>query len=600
METYIINSGNVSAALSELKKGGKHFIITVDVPFPGGTVELGAGSILTFRGGSFTTGTSTTVKLKSCQIFAGAYPIFHKNIKITGLESAEVRAEWFRSADDASDADYINRAITAAKGCPVVLETRTYELGDSIRFIPDSIRQTLICPGTLSVANASGSIPAIDINTGSVRLQINKIQGASTATGYKGIGIKFSVYNENSDIEVTTMRNLEKGFFVQPDVRGKHPNKPEEDTGGVQYCRIKFGSIYADYCFYIDVFSTAQYLYKDTNDKASLPELAADGKLSTTALEALNWFNENQISGGLMQGKYGVYILSPNEFKITDGTKEYANTINPANVNNVMNGLKFENISFEGITKLALRLRSVQRSVFLNLQMFNSMPQTGKDPNDPTDFTPWIDLENINEVRMTFNSFVLPNRIKVGNRCKNSYIYGPILDNPANYGSHFDTLGIDTLYEQSGSSMIEKSQMYVTNSVVPYNMAKTINVSAETTMYIKDLLPNLKDGTTSTSQISLPVLASALKVNITKPTTLTIELTGIDRFAPCLYTVDASIFSGGKLNFKTTGYLGIEGGTYTPENTQDNKPAYTIKTVSASGIYAIQWLSNWSLRITKL
>lgn len=42
METYIINSGNVSAALSELKKGGKHFIITVDVPFPGGTVELGA------------------------------------------------------------------------------------------------------------------------------------------------------------------------------------------------------------------------------------------------------------------------------------------------------------------------------------------------------------------------------------------------------------------------------------------------------------------------------------------------------------------------------------------------------------------------------
>ena len=119
-------------------------------------------------------------------------------------------------------------------------------------------------------------------------------------------------------------------------------------------------------------------------------------------------------------------------------------------------------------------------------------------------------------------------------------------------------------------------------------------------MYIKDLLPNLKDGTTSTSQISLPVLASALKVNIAESKTLTIELTGIDRFAPCLYTVDASILSGGKLNFKTTGYLGIEGGTYTPGDDKTKTPAYTIKTVSASGIYAIQWLSNWSLRITKL
>lgn len=570
MEVYTIDSSNVSSALTELKKGGKHFIIMADVNFPKGVTYLGPGSILAFRGGSFVTITSSTVVLESCQICAGSYPVFHKNIRVVGLENAEVRAEWFRSADDDSDADFINRAIKAANGCPVVLEARTYTLKDSIRFKSgDNSRQTLICPGTLQVSGEAGNIPAVDINVQTVTLKVKKIKGTATADGYNGIGVKFSVYTEHSDIEVDTMTALNMGFCVLPDVTTNPADKG--NSGGIQYCRIKFGSILADYCFFIDVYSGAAVWEEGSK-------------------ESSNWFNENQISGELMQGKYGIYTVDASE-----GWKD--DTIDYNSLINVMNGLVFENISFERITVLALRLRSVIRSSFLNMQMFNSMP--GGKPNTETNYTPWIDLENVKEVKMSFNSYVAPAHIHVGDNCRKTYIYGAILDRPGHYTSHFDVLGIDTLYaKDSAGGLVEKSQMFVTNSVVPFNMTKSITASSNTTKYLRDLLPNLKDGTTGTERISMPVLSSTLNVDIAKECTLILDLTGLDTFAPCLYTVNAKLGVSSKLQFRTTGYLGIEGAAYTPANKTD--PAVSLKTFTASGMYSLRWLNNWVIRITKL
>lgn len=570
MEVYTIDSSNVSSALTELKKGGKHFIIMADVNFPKGVTYLGPGSILAFRGGSFVTITSSTVVLESCQICAGSYPVFHKNIRVVGLENAEVRAEWFRSADDGSDADFINRAIKAANGCPVVLEARTYTLKDSIRFDRgNTSRQTLICPGTLQVSSEAGNIPAVDINAQTVTLKIKKIRGTETADGYNGIGVKFSVYTEHSDIEVNTMTALNMGFCVLPDVTTNPADKG--NSGGIQYCRIKFGSILADYCFFIDVYSGAAVWEEGSK-------------------ESSNWFNENQISGELMQGKYGIYTVDASE-----GWKD--DTIDYNSLINVMNGLVFENISFERITVLALRLRSVRRSSFLNMQMFNSMP--GGTPNTGTNYTPWIDLENVREVKMSFNSYVAPAHIHVGDNCRKTYIYGAILDRPGHYTSHFDVLGIDTLYaKDSAGGLVEKSQMFVTNSVVPFNMTKSITASSDTTKYLRDLLPNLKDGTTGTERISMPVLSSTLNVDIAEKRTLILDLTGLDTFAPCLYTVNAKLGDSAKLQFRTTGYLGIEGAAYTPANKTD--PAVSLKTFTASGMYSLRWLNNWVIRITKL
>lgn len=588
MEVYTIDSSNVSSALTELKKGGKHFIIMADVNFPKGVTYLGPGSILAFRGGSFVTITSSTVVLESCQICAGSYPVFHKNIRVVGLENAEVRAEWFRSADDDSDADFINRAIKAANGCPVVLEARTYTLKDSIRFKSgDNSRQTLICPGTLQVSGEAGNIPAVDINVQTVTLKVKKIKGTATADGYNGIGVKFSVYTEHSDIEVDTMTALDKGFFVQPDMRGQLTGEGKQRPGGVQYCRIRFGSISADYCFYIDVYTTAPLVVSDTGkpvDPVNLPT-----ELKGKDFSVYNWFNENQISGELMQGKYGIYTVDLSEWETDPIVK--------TKVNNVMNGLMFKNISFERITVLALRLRSVRRSSFLNMQMFNSMP--GGTPNTGTNYTPWIDLENVREVKMSFNSYVAPAHIHVGDNCRKTYIYGAILDRPGHYTSHFDVLGIDTLYaKDSAGGLVEKSQMFVTNSVVPFNMTKSITASSDTTKYLRDLLPNLKDGTTGTERISMPVLSSTLNVDIAEKRTLILDLTGLDTFAPCLYTVNAKLGDSAKLQFRTTGDLGIEGAAYTPANKTD--PAVSLKTFTASGMYSLRWLNNWVIRITKL
>lgn len=592
MTVYTIDSSNVASAGTLLTGDNRYFVITVDVTLTA-SVKIGANSVLEFRGGSFAASSPTKyVDLNSCQIIADPYPIFKDNIEISGLSIPEVKADWFKWSSDESDAESINRALIAAEGCPVVLEPKTYTLSKSIRFRPNyNLRQTLICPGTLLVKTASGTIPssddiaAINIDTGVVTLKINKIEGTEVISKdtaeaqYHGIGIKFTVYNEHSNIEVNTMSKLHMGFCVLPNVLGKHPNEPKKDIGGIQYCRIKFGSITADYCFYIDIFSKARLVNKDTGDV--IIYLPVDpNKLKNYKFTPLNWFSENQISGELMRGKYGIYVVCP-----TEAWPSFGSYINPDNVDNAMNGLVFENISFENITELPIRLRSVNRSCFYNLQMFNTMP--GDDPVGDDDYTPWIDMDNIKEVRMSFNSYVVPTHIKVGNNCRKSYIYGAILDKPSQYVSHFDVLGIDKIDDTS--------QMFVTNSVVPYNMTKVISSDTATKYYIKDLLPNLNGDTSSANQIDLPVLPSTLNVDIKEDKTLVIDLTGMNSFAPCLYTIYANI-ARGTLRFQTTDYLEIAGGVYNP----DGEGVTSFKEFNESGVYSLQWLNDWKIQIKKV
>lgn len=624
MEVYVIDSSNVSTAIEALKEGGKYFIISADVKFDIFTYQIGPNSFLDFRGGSFigrrvaqlnpgsgVKWVSTHLKLNSCPIKAGAYPIFTSYISIEGLFASEVKAEWFKRSTDTSDDQYINRAIQQANHCPVVLEAKTYTLNDSIRFVKGNTPpQTLICPGTLKV---NGDFPAIDIDTQTATLNINKIIGYTTTETdpdsqqdiikNHGIGVNFSVYSDYCDINVNAMSALEKGFCVLPVSYGKRNSKGKPIAAGIQYCRIKFGSISADYCFYIDVFSEAQFTDPtkpiDENDPNSEKDKPIDripyDYTPNYDLGCQNWFNENQISGELMEGKYGIYVVSPEE--ISGYGKLFANN----NVGNVLNGLKFENISFERITELAIRLRSMDRSCLLNMQMYNSMP--GNNPNGETDFTPWIDLDYLSDIRMSFNTYVIPTHIKYGDHCGRCYFSGAIIDRPGHWSSHFDTLGIDSWhYTVDSNTKTLKSQMFLTNSVVPYNITKSIVTSgngATITKYLQDFLPDLSDTATSTDKkqyLSLPVLPSALNVDVKgskqQPDTLILDLTGLKDFPPCLYTVNANIASGCRLQFKATNNLAIEGGVY------DN--GTTVKTVTESGMYSIQWLPNWIIRITKM
>ena len=587
MEVYKIDSTNVSSAITQLKAGGKYFVIATDIIFPKGNFVIGENSVLDFKGGSFITQTQTTLSLNSNLIVAGAYPIFNGQFKLNDLTNSEVRAEWFRSTEDESDDVYINRAIENANYAPVVLESRIYILKDSIKFISGvSTRQTLICPGTLRINpdNPADEKAAIEINCQTITLKINNITGTNVNGQNYGIGINFLSYNEYSDIRVNKMTNLSKGFCVCPNIKDPIVS-PDVNHGGIQYARINFGTINADYCFYIDVYSHTEFV--DTATGEQIEALPTDKEqLQSLKLKALNWFNQNQISGESMRGKYGIYTVSPTEV-LPNG--EY---INPENVSDSINGLKFENISFEYITELPIRICFMTRCTFQNLHMYNNLP--GKNDYEKDDYAPWIDIAYVYQITMTINSFVLPNHIKAGKRCQNSYIYGTVLDNPGSYSSHFDTLGIDVLYGLNQSNELEQvSQMFVTSSVTPYNMAKNVIVNDNQTLFVKDILPNLNADATSSEAIQLPVLSSALNLSIGQNKTCIIDLSGLNFFVPCIYTVNATIASGAKLQFRTSDYTVIDGGTYI-------SGGVTIKDFNSSGIYQIQWLGNWSLQIKKL
>lgn len=597
----MINSFSPSV-LTELLNGGKYFIISADIQLPSSAnsiteLKIENSSVLDFRGGSFYSNNDVELDLSVCQVCAAPYPIFGKQIKLVNYQGSEIKAEWFKSADDASDDLFINRAIASADGCPVVLQARTYTLKGSIRFLTGNRRmQTLVCPGTLRVTK--GDYPAIDINTQHATLKINEIVGTETyfvptpdhkyESRRMGTGVLFSVYSDYCDVEVNSMSGLGKGFCVQPDTYGKKDSHGKSKSGGIQYCRIKFDSISADFCFYLDVFSKAQFNYTreekiDEEHPTGTFDLKKDAiptDLWNCSIGCQNWFNENRVYGNLMQGLYGIYVVGPEDIS------GYNNQIDPRKVGNVMNGLIFENISFEKIKKLPVRLRSMMRSCVLNLQMYNSLP--GNDPNGADDFTPWVDMKNTKEVRISFNSYVLPNHFKIGDNCYRCYISGAVLDRPGHWDSHFDMIGIDSLADPSDTEQ-SISQMYFTNSVQPFNMTKKISVPIESgtvvTKYLIDLLPNMREGagTGGDKYIDLPVLPMNVNVEVQENQTIILDLTGLNSLPPCLYTVNANINSGGKLQFKGA----LEGGA-------------KVMAVTSSGEYSIQRLSDWTLRIAKV
>ncbi|MCM1320176.1 MAG: hypothetical protein NC217_07320 [Muribaculaceae bacterium] len=607
MEIYTIDYNNVATALTHLRTGGKHFIIAADVPCPKGALKIGSNSILDFRGGSLTTSTKTTISLNSCQILAGAYPIFNGDFIVTEIANAEVRAEWFKSDNDTSDDIYINRAINAANGCPVLLEARKYILKNSIQFKKNTSRQTLICPGEFVIDNEDINVPAICVNTQTVTLIINKISG-NESTAYHGVGIRFIVYNEHSNIQINTMRKLHIGICVYPDTLERDENGDITDEilnknnklvpyGGLQYCRINFGVIDAEYCFYIDIYSYAKPVYHDKSENKPVDTVPTDKtERDKLSLEITNWFTECQIVGTLMRGKYGIYTV--------DKTKILKNfpTAEIDKINSVMNGLLFKNISFEDITELPIRLREVIRSGFLNLQMFNNLP--GHNATESDDFAPWVDLDNISDIRMSFDSYVMPTHFKTGSNCRNSFVYGAIMDKPGTYVSHFDVLGIDTLVigYDSKDNPISGTQMFVTNSIVPFNIVKNIKIdkndNTTTRLSLRDLLPDLNEGfeDNDTGRINLPVLPSTLNIDIAQNKTLVIDITGLDKFPPCLYNVYVKMSDAAKVQFLSRDYLAIINGIYNPEGYPSGSSLYTFL---SGGYYQLQWQKNFILEIKK-
>ena len=572
MTTQIIDSSNSHEAISLLSKGGKYFIIATEVTFPIGTTKIGTQSVLDFRGGCFKGTQSAEVKIEGNQIIAGTYGIF-QGLKVSGLANSRVLAEWFKPVSGVKgDEEYINKAIEAAHECPVFLENRTYTLNNPITFSPstgnnETIRRTFICPGTLKVNHAG---PAVDVNCHGTSIKINRIIGTSAPNGkekYQGQGISITDYVVHADIEVYDMKLLNRGFNIVPDATRKVVDDGQLPPVGVQYCRFKFGTILADYCFYVDIYSKAMTLPVPSNGSTRIS----------------NWFNENQISGSVMMGLNGIYMVDPEDVWMNDPN------INTNKINSEMNGLVFENISFEHLTGLPVRLRRLNMCRFLNLQMSNNLPGTDEANKDP--YATWIDLKNIDNVEMTFNSYIHPNHIKAHDNCNNSYIRGDVVDDESWFRNHFDTIGIDVLYDVNNA---KKSQLYATSSIQPYNMSGSIVAMSNTEKTIRDILPHVRSTVSDASQnTDLCVLPSSLNAVVKQGVTLTLDISGLMKFAQCIYTVNADIALNGVLRFKTYDNIRIVGGTYSSGG------IYT-KDVIVGGLYQLQWTSNWEIEIIRI
>lgn len=599
MATITITQSNVDTILNA-GVSGNYYIVEGTIQLSSKTYWFQPGCFIEFRGGSFTApdGVTAKVKFQGSQVIAPVYCLFGKNVAVDGFTNALVHAEWFNDREAGmKDDEVINKAMLSARGCPVTLECRDYYLDAPIEVLyvadnPDylyyggqmTLRQTLISPGTLHV---QGDFPAIDVYPPNVTLEINSIVGktGSGAGGkYLGTGIRLSGSNYHLNISVNQMISLNKGFEILPDTKRKvwftydkgteSERRVEEPIGlnrnaGIQYCKIDFQYIRADYCMYIDVYSK-NYIRN-----------FGDGKYIGTT-----WFTESQISGGYMTGNYGIYVKEKEEAHID---KKLENEW-------LMDGLMFSNITFQDLTAPAMRLRRMQLVKFHNIDMRGSMP--GTDGNGA--YLPWFDFKNFKYSDITFKGYIRPNRFKIAGEMVMVKANGYIIDDEGWYTTRFDTLVFMPVYDTSSKTY--NPHMAATNSVQPYNMGRLLiadappagGVFTDKTFTLNDLLP-LNDVYHNGSLFSrFHILPRTVNVDIHEDNNMIIDLTGLNRFSPCLIDICWCSDYGGMLTFKTSEWPSK---IVTPDY-----QAHPDKSVSFNepGLYRLTWNSDWELVITKV
>lgn len=502
--------------------------------------------------------------------------IISKKVSFPNLANDEVKAEWFNDGTHGgSEQVYINQAIGAAHGCPVILGHRTYTLSAPIVFPfisrktngDKALRQTLVSPGTLVVA---GDDAAIDVKVHNVWLKINRIEGRN----YHGTGIRYSENSYHGVAEVGEMISLERGFDVSPVPvwNGQYDkNGDKVKFAGVQYIKFIFQSIRAKYCFYVFLYPKA-------------------------------WFTESYIFGGTVSGENGIYFSS--------GTTETESVNSKQDVD----GLVFNNIAFEGISSLPMRLFNIHECNFHNLRMSTGLPGLGDDWNISKK---WVYMDNVDMVEMDFKSLVRPNRFEAVGDCRDNYVNGFIIDDEGWYINHFDRLLINAVKSSQGNL---ETCMVATSSMQPFNMGDNLlaeggseidDTWVEHTYTVEDILPYIQTSYCPTPQsensgdkselasdcrnVNLHVLPSTLNLDIRDNTRLILDVTGITRFAPCaLVNIYVNVTPGGEFVIRTSSLpsrIISPEGNYAPNNELS---------FNEIGIYRLTWNSQFELVVTKI
>ena len=502
-----------------------------------GELTIPKGSVLDFCGGSFCG--SGTINLNGAKVVAAPYCIFGKDVSVSGFAQSEVLAEWFNdksffpSTSSGTETKtfgeevFINKAIQSARGCPVVTNARQYKLKDSIKFIPGTTPQTLICPGELCIErdntkdndNQDDNTAAILLeNVSYVTLKINFIRGYAPLNpeykyDYRGIGICFRGSVHMADIDVFLAQTLQIGLDLSP--------KASVNGAYIQDCKFKFQLIKASTCINIDLFAH--------NTVADYPRC---------------WITSNQFHGGRLIGREGIVFGTPN----TDFFEGGSNTRPTAHVNSLV----FDCIGIEKIFINPIYLAYVAQSKFQDIRMMESLPGTGDKEIGGNDNSPWISFYNVSDLEIGLKGYILPSHLSIvkesqqftppvpapdpysPNVVDNVIVKCDVLDSSL-YKNHFDTIVFRT---PNPSDDNPEPHMFVTNSIQPYNMAKCISapsLSNTDSVDITDIIPaleiTLSNQDEETNYVPLYVLPETLfiKSSDKSSTNLMIQLKGLWR-----------------------------------------------------------------------
>lgn len=601
-----ISDGRLAADFNA--KVGKYYIIEDDIKIPTNGVDFPPDSVLEFRGGSFyhsllgkdavkpptldpnppVIAPSPTVRLNGSTVSSPIYCIFPRSVNVTGFNNSLVHADWFRdnTATEGEEA-YINRALQAARNCPVTLERRTYILKGSITFpygtdAVDNLynSKTLLCPGILELdVKPESEIAAITVNTHYVNLDITRVKGKVTDGVNGGVGIRFIGDSFHCNIKVGRMAGLHKGFDIVPNVN--RPGQPKSG-GGIQYCRIEFQHIHAKYGFYIDT-----YIGMDDATEDRKPV----------------WFNENRILGGELSGEYGIYMENEPD------SKGYA----------PMDGLVFENIGFESIDVTPLRICNVSGCKFNNMRLMEAISL----PKDK----PWIILRNVSYTDISVKGALNPNLIKIEkdsndkNSTRGVNINAWVQDSKWNSYARFNNMSVMPVFENvlgypdigvPGDGITKTTDSIVPiltayNSMVPSNMVKTIVVKNQKPIValqkayytILDILPQRQQSDHNDGVIwdtNFRVLPRTLNV-IMEDTGFkaTLDVTRMCNFAPAVF--DIYLYAPNdnqELLIKTSKFP-----DFIIDATQPSHKSDSIR-CTQTGLYRLTFDADWNLVVTKI
>ena len=564
-------------------------------------VKVANNCVFDFRGGALRIDPSAAVtvgmrffnlNLNGAQVSAASYCLFY-GITVSGFENTEVKAEWFNTGDYSNgltlggEEVYINRAIVAANGCPVVLEKRQYRLRNPIvfDFIGVYAPQTLISPGIIQI---EAECAAIEIRTLDVTIDAAYIMGRmagmdangkrpdiSTGLLYTGTGILFSANAYRCNINVQLMTTLHTGIAIIPDGNITQPGQVGKNAG-IQYAKINFQYIWAYRCIYIDIFSK---------------RVPNNG----------NWFNESQITGGQLHGYHGIYYADP-EFDTTGMTDEDINNLK----NSIdMDGTVFNNIGLEGLTGLPLRLRNLHFCKFLNLRMSEALPGI----NDFDSTATWIDMKNVKDVEISVKGYLRPKHYKAENHVNNVVLRGSVIDNDWPQ-DHFDTLVFMSMPKTKLENSVYGRQpvQFATSSIQPYNMVKTIDVGnpASTLLEMRyctldDLFPITHPSAENEKKfIKIKVLPRLVMANVNNGSKLTVDLAGFDKLVPGFFEIKINLNNSGTLVFMVDKPEPKQGNSLNIVGSQSDESGNQYLTITKSGSYHIELNASFDIVITKI